>query len=424
MIIFHEGLPRSGKSYEAMVRRILVALISRRVVVAYIEGIDHAKIAPLAGLTETECRDLLKVVTREQMVGEYRDDRTGKATRLATWLEHTQDNALHVFDEAQNFWPNKAKMTDGETAFVTEHGHRGIDVVLMGQDYRDVHALWRRRIELKLSFLKLSALGAGKRYSVTTYRHKGGDDYEKVGTQTGKYDPKYFGTYASHTDSGIQTGDYKDSRALLWNTPLFKYLLPVAVGLAIWGGFYAWGFFHRKPADFAAAVGQGASAPAQGQASRSAASAPAPAASVAPPETRSPQEVYVTELSGKSRIRLAGLIVAGKRVQGVIEWVDGNTHVNERMTLDALRDLGASVIVRDGSVQLGLGRWAALATSWPMEAEGKVSEARAERMKPGQDAPTVSAAPSGPVSLSGTVVAAREPVAGSVDVPRSRSIGK
>ena len=34
-----------------------------------------------------------------------------------------------------------------------------------------------------------------------------------------------------------KTGDYKDSRALLWNTALFKYLMPVVVVLAIWGGF-------------------------------------------------------------------------------------------------------------------------------------------------------------------------------------------
>lgn len=409
-------------------RRIIPALASRRAVVAYVEGLDHAKIATLAGISDDECRDLLTFVTREQMVGEYRDDLTGKSMRLASWLEHAKDNALHVFDEAQNFWPNRAKLTEGETQFVTEHGHRGIDVILMGQDYRDVHALWRRRIELKLSFLKLTAFGAGKRYSVTTYRHKGGDEYEKVGIQTGKYDPKYFGTYASHVDSGIQTADYKDSRALLWNTPLFKYLLPVSVALALWGGYYAWGFFHRKPSELGGAAASSVPGADSAAASRTARAAATPASSVPVPppvDTRSPQERYIAELSDKSRIRLGGLIQTAKRVQGVVEWVDGNTHVNERMTLDALRDLGASVIVRDGSVLLTLGKWSALATPWPMESEGKVSEARLDRMKPAQEVATAVVAPSGPVSLSGTVVAQRESVGGSVDVtPRARSVAK
>ena len=50
MIIFHEGLPRSGKSYEAMVKHVLEALKQGRKVFAYVEGLNHEKIAEVIGL--------------------------------------------------------------------------------------------------------------------------------------------------------------------------------------------------------------------------------------------------------------------------------------------------------------------------------------------------------------------------------------
>lgn len=181
MIIFHEGLPGSGKSYEAMAERIIPALSKGREVVAYVEGIDHARIAELVGITEERCREMLFTLTREQMQKD--------------WLSHCRDNALHVFDEAQNFWGNRSKLTDAQTQLVTEHRHRGMDIVLMGQDLRDVNATWRRRVELKLSFLKLNGIklpkllqvltfhkfGTENGYSVTTYRHLGGDNFQRLG---------------------------------------------------------------------------------------------------------------------------------------------------------------------------------------------------------------------------------------------------
>jgi zona occludens toxin len=137
------------------------------------------------------------------------------------------------------------------------------------------------------------------------------------------------------------------------------------------------------------------------------------------------QERYLSELGqGGARIRLGGLLQTAKRVQGIVEWVEGNTHVRERMTLDSLRDLGVAVIVREASVILALGKWTAIATPWPMEAEGKVSEARLERMKP-SEAPSATPEPQGAVSIGGTVVAKTEPLGDvSKPVPRSRSVAK
>jgi len=66
MIFFHEGMPRSGKSYESMEKHIIPALAKGRSVDAYLYGLDHEKIAPLAGIDVERCKELLVELTTEQ----------------------------------------------------------------------------------------------------------------------------------------------------------------------------------------------------------------------------------------------------------------------------------------------------------------------------------------------------------------------
>jgi zona occludens toxin len=400
MIVFHEGLPRSGKSYEAMKERIVPALKERRAVVAYVEGIgsDEArqKIADLAGITLDECRQLLTALTREE---------------CARIEDHSVPNALYVLDEAQNFWPNgREKLNEKLTKFITEHGHEGQDLVLMGQDLRDVHSMWRRRCEMKFVFLKLSAIGAEGSYSVTVWRYVGKDKFEKATTTTRRYDKAFFGTYKSHVSDDRNKANYKDARASVFNTWFFKLGVPVCIVGAVWGGLNAWKFFHPAPVQSPVAQVKPQSA---GAAVATAGAPAAPAPTVVKSDMRSVQERRFAELSGRSRIRLAGLISSAKRTSGFVEWVDGNTHVVERLTLDALRDLGVSIVISEGSVRLALGEWSELATAWPLEADGRVSDARLAAMRPPQERSAIAAG--GAISLGGgggpAAAPDREPVA-------------
>lgn len=412
MIIFHEGLPRSGKSYEAMAVRIIPAIKAGREVVAYVEGINHEQIAGLAGVTVERCCELLHHVTREQVQTVHADEKSGKVFRVDDHLPAlARDNALVVFDEAQNFWGNRAKLGPEMTQFITEHGHRGIDIVLMGQDLRDVHAVWRRRVELKLCFLKLNGLalppavarlfgGLSKpRYSVTTYRHLGGDQWVRGGVSATAYDPKYFGTYKSFVADDTNTAVYTDKRGQALSHPLLRFGVPLTLALAVWGAFIAWRFFHPE----APAVAKAADV-------RPVASAPSPvarpavpvayqaASSVAPVDQRSPIERRMADLAGRGRIRLAGLASMGDRIAGVVEWVQGGTVVVERMTLDALRTLGVAVVVSGDVVQLVVGDYRELATSWPLEDMARVSDARQQSIRGPQ--PPTGAAPL-PAGLAG-----------------------
>ena len=381
-IIFHEGLPRSGKSYEAMVSQIIPALKKGREVVAYIEGLNHERIAEAAELPVERVRELLFPLTRDDMRNVSEGEGKWKQTKDGPWLQKTRDNALHVFDEAQNWWPNRHKSTEELTQFVTEHGHRGIDILLMGQALPDVLALFRRRVDQRLVFLKLTGLGTGSRYSCTVYKGKGGDQYDKITTKVRKYDKKYFGTYASHVSEDTNTGDLVDKRSTIWSSQFFTFWLPLAVvagGVGIWKTYA----FFKPPEPVKATAPAAAPAAAKPAPAQPVSHQPEakPVQAPPPPDERSPQEKYFVQLTEKSRIRLAGLIVFQGKTQGVIEWVDGGSHVTERLELMQLRDMGVSVMQVGQSVRLTLGSWQQIATMWPLDLPGRVPETTQEQLR-------------------------------------------
>lgn len=222
MLIFHEGLPGSGKSYEALVSHIIPRLKDGRTVDAYIEGLNYEKIAELCEITLEECQERLKQITREQVL---------------TINQHVRDKSVVIIDEAQNFWPTgKQRLPDPIIQFVTEHRHRGLDVVLMGQNLNDVHSLWRNRIDKKFVFSKLDAVGLSKRYSWASYKgtlradgQRSRIEFEKLTGGVKLYDPKYFGSYASTTSEDNEMGVYKDDRTNILKSAKFKYGMPLAL---------------------------------------------------------------------------------------------------------------------------------------------------------------------------------------------------
>lgn len=384
-ILFHEGLPRSGKSYEAMANVVIPWLKKGQEVVAYIEGLDslecQQRIAEAAELPLEQVQALLYPLTREDMKPRT-VTQNGKEVQIdGTWIEKTRDNALHVFDEAQNWWGNRVKASPALTQFVTEHGHRGITVLLMGQSLKDVHALWRRRVDQKFMFLKLTALGSAKRYRVTVYKGQGNDEFVKVSDRISKYDPKYFGTYKSHVDDDIITDTYTDDRVNVLKTGAFKWGIPFALVLAIWGGKIAWDFFHPEYDQVQPAPA--VKGPAPGHIQRGPVS-PAQQQVSAPVKPKTPQERHFLKLSETARPRLVGLISRSGRVDGVVEWVEPGARVVERMSLDQIRVLGVAVMQMGAAVRLSVGDWDVLVTMWPTEAEGRVSEARQELVRGGR----------------------------------------
>ncbi|MGY3943749.1 zonular occludens toxin family protein [Aeromonas tecta] len=337
MLIFHEGLPGSGKSYEALVSHIIPRLKDGRTVDAYIEGLNFEKIAELCEITLEECQERLKQITREQVLNIY---------------EHVRDKSLVIIDEAQNFWPSgRQKLPDPIIQFVTEHRHRGLDVVLMGQNLNDLHSMWRNRIDKKFVFKKLDALGQAKRYAWASYMgslkadgQRTRIDFEKITGGVKLYEPKYFGSYSSTTSEDNEMGSYQDDRTNIFKSAKFKYGMPLALLLFLGGLYFSldilFNMSEKVGADDAIKqteqqqVASGPTSPGQGT--------PTPA----PPPKPRVDDLFTQSLEGFKPVLTSQTVVNGVLLDAWIEvWDDKDNSVMMWRSSD-LTQLGWTVAMQ------------------------------------------------------------------------------
>ncbi|WP_077528829.1 zonular occludens toxin family protein [Vreelandella utahensis] len=339
MIIFHEGLPGAGKTYEAMVYQVLPAIEKGRKVYAYINGIDHKKIAGVLDESEERVRSLLIPLSEDQVPEVHK---------------HVENDSLVVLDELQNFFPaGRQKLSDGVTQFVTEHRHRGLDILGIGQDIRDCHNLWKRRVSQKVVFTKLDAVGAASRYNWTVYKAKAGEKFEKIRSGRRKYDPKYFGIYASHTQDTENTDDFKDDRANILKTPGFKYGLPAAVLVGFMAVNYLVsflndpGFVEKEQTETeqqqAGNKTQSQEVVTVSRESDQSNSERRDGVNV-PRKDKEPEPLdYFDRMADKYRLRLSGVVESDDKLVGRVQALDGSYRVQEQFRLTAIEALGWSV---------------------------------------------------------------------------------
>lgn len=347
MLIFHEGLPGSGKSYEALVSHIIPRLKEGRTVDAYIEGLNFEKIAELAEITLEECQDQLKQITREQ---------------VPAINEHVRDKSLVIIDESQNFWPTgRQRLPDPIIQFITEHRHRGLDVVLMGQNLNDVHSMWRNRIDKKFVFMKLDAVGQAKRYSWTSYKgslrpdgQRSRIEFEKLTGGIRQYDPKYFGSYASTTSEDNEMGVYEDDRTNIFKSAKFKYGLPIAALLFIGGLWFA----IDTMLNFNSKTGAEDLAKQEAQqhevASPSSPGQPAPRPE--PPPKPKVDDLFTQTLESGKPVLTSQTIVNGHLLDAWIEvWDDKDNNITTWRSAD-LTQLGWTVVMKSYGLVLTKGK--------------------------------------------------------------------
>ena len=244
MFIFHEGLPGCGKSYEAMVERIVPAL-SRvdkvgksipRKIFARIDGLNFEKIAELTKLDISVVRENLITVSESDVFNLY---------------SIAENDSLVIIDELQNYWPqSRAKPDDNIVKWIAEHRHKGQDIVGMGQSFADVHTLFKRRCDRKIQFQKLSMLGKDNKYRWIAYQgslnEKGEVLFKKVKSGTKTYDKKYFGSYSSYESGTDNTDTYSDDRMNVFKTPLFRLVLPLTFFAACFAVYQLFSFFDSE----------------------------------------------------------------------------------------------------------------------------------------------------------------------------------
>lgn len=376
MLIFHEGLPGSGKSYEALAKHIIPALEKGRKVFAYVEGLNHERIAEVAGISLEKCRALLIPISREEV------------PRLP---EIVENDALIVVDELQNFWPvDRLPLNPQITQFVTEHRHRGLDILAMGQDLRDCHNLWRRRVSQKVVFTKLEALGLANRYRWVVYKAVTAERFEKITSGTSNYDPRYFGCYASHTDGTENTATYQDQRANLFRSSYFRFGLPAAVAVGVFAISYLFKFFSGGgpvPVNMAKASPEPQAVEAELKAYTSAPTgepvpdpdpepkrAPQPAQVVQLPPPPPPPVDYFDDMAKRYRLRLSALMEGEGKLLAYVDALDNSYHLKERFTVQDLEALGWTVTRTEYGLDLSRGELTHIARPWPLDPFGRVAD--------------------------------------------------
>ncbi|KHL05301.1 zonular occludens toxin domain-containing protein [Ralstonia sp. B265] len=384
MLIVHEGLPGAGKTWEAVVKRLIPALQKGRKVFARINGLDHEKIAEVAGLEVAQVNELLHEIPEAEVL---------------RWNELVENDSLVILDEAQNFWPhgNSRAMGQNQIKAIAEHRHRGLDVVLMCQVLQGaggVHPVWVNRVDQKIVFEKMNARGNDKKYKWTAYKgqHNGTKiKFTEINKGSEVYDPKYFGCYKSHQDDTSNTETYKDARTNVWNNPVLRKFAPamlICAGVAVW---YLWHAFKGgglekslggHKVEKTVTVTSTPPAPTSASGVQVSAAQPQPPAGKSAPVSEAQKQDamaddYVATISQKWRPRLSGLVWGAKGARLVVEWYDESFRLKERFSAAQLEEFGWGVarsaygehiILSKGGVHIAV-------TSWPMESFGKVSEA-------------------------------------------------
>ena len=401
MLIFHEGMPRQGKSYASMKDHIIPALKRGRKVYARLNGADdpdcRAKVADLCGFSKEELDERYIPLSEEDC--------------LKLWLYKFDKDALIVLDEPQNFWPQqRAQLNPELIKFITEHGHHGWDILLMGQLLKDVHRMWVNRVNRKIQFQKKDALGKPNDYKWTMFQGKPGNDGNVKFTEVMKgddtYEEQYFGTYKSHSDGTENFEAYDDSRVVIWNHPMFKKWLPIFGVVLLCALGYLVYFFRGGMAPSARPVKVTETVTTSGPNQ--------PETSVTRVITGESQKVkdskksgqladnddesdYIAKLSKEHKIRLGLVMHTSKGVRVVVEWRDDSNRVIESLQAPELEALGWRVLTSTSDRLAIIARPGQkfVATAWPIdEMQGKATNTQIEEIRSNVPAPiTVGQAP-------------------------------
>jgi len=403
MLVFNEGVPRSGKSYDAVKNHILPALKAGRRVYARLDGLDSAKIAAYLKMDEEQVRAQLIEVTpldvKRTLIA--RCDVGGAGDHSWTIADELKDS-LFVVDEAHEFYVASREAIDpGIEQFFALCSKNGMDGVLMSQWYKRLHSSVRARVERKNIFQKLTVAALKGRYNLRMYHSTEPDRFELVDATVQPYDKDIFPLYHGYDAASKNKDVYTAGGTTVWHR-LRKYALFV-VPLVIVGCYCLFHFLHN---------GAGlVKTPASSRPLANVSGVPAVAGevngSVRIPESHafhidekgmSPEVKYVFDLCEDSRPRLAAVATMAGQTYGVIEWRGGGAGVSDRMTFAQIRSLGVTIEVHPYGAKLVWKGQGVIATAWPVQED---------------DASSMSAA-----SSAGTPVVASRPTPSRV-VPAS-----
>lgn len=382
MIVFHEGLPGSGKSYEACVMHIIPALMAGRDVLTNINGINHKKFSDITGIPLPIVQKQLVCIAHPEC-----DDEEQRLELVkADLLEKTKKDSLVVIDEIQDIHPTKRQPLSPEwSKYIASHRHEGLDIVLMGQDKRDVHPIWRRRIQRLLTFNKLQAVGADSSYRWVCLEATSPEKFKEVSSGIRRYEKQYFGLYLSHTQGTQNKSVYKDDRANILKNKKVQIAFVAFFALGYWGITNTIAFFQPKETEAAKVINTPRPATQSAQAQPTAAHQPVTQHAEAHPKAPEPPERPSLDIfdqeARKGRLRLAALMHNKDKLYFRIEIMDSYSRLMATYDYKALRDLGWTIENRDSGIHLTKQDQIYVARPWQLEnSYAKVDRRTSERL--------------------------------------------
>lgn len=208
------GQPGGGKSYEAVVYHVLVALNRGRKVITNLPLVleEIELICPGAReLVEFRNVELIDgVVVRPFSKPEHYGD---------PW-RHPVDGAgpLYIIDECHMALPMRGTLVEVEEWYAM-HRHELADVLLITQSYGKISRSIRDLVQVVYRCKKATAFGTNDRY---IRKVQDGLRGEVVNTSIRVYESKYFKLYKSHTRSGAGSELAAQDIKPIWSNWTFK----------------------------------------------------------------------------------------------------------------------------------------------------------------------------------------------------------
>lgn len=255
-----EGIPGSGKSYEATVYHVLHALASGRMVITNLPLLRDKFMAidPTYGA-------LIQIKRRSSAIlgtwdaNRMDDDGNGNAYELfADGHTEPQDVTVPVFGGVWDYYSTWKHPDTGQgPLFVIDechvclprigtskkviewyklHRHFNVDVLLMTQSFRDMEQSIARLLEMLVRVRKASFLGKSDHYIRKVHAGYRG---AVISTEERPYKPQFFGLYKSHTQgNSVAESLASDVQPFLVKWRRWSWVV-IAVGVVMLGGVVA-----------------------------------------------------------------------------------------------------------------------------------------------------------------------------------------
>lgn len=387
MIFGNEGLPRSGKSLDAM-QHIVDSIHAGRVVVTNIHGLSYEAISDYCSIPLPSLRRLLITVVPPAAM----DEEQKVSYVKAEFLKCQFPDCLWIWDEINQFWPPERQPLPAEWAkFITEHGHLGIDILIMGQDLSELHTTWRKRLQRYTRFTKLDMLGKDDHFHWRSLTNIGKNKYRATAEGKKPYPTKFFPLYKSHRDETTNKGNYKDARFGVFQTKhkVFAAIFCVVLCAAIYN---AVSFF--KSHEPVAEVHPSSDSEPEPVSAHVPVSSHAPDPAVASSDVaehvvqkREPID-YLDKFASQYELRLGAILDRSSPQPGqaafefVLDFVDPAYRIKERMHRADVASLGWAIERHPYGIRISKGDVAYVARPWPLDNFGKVPQQTIQSLKP------------------------------------------